>query len=458
MRWHRFRQALLRIGYYPGERTLFGISSLGSEIYGTASVFPSTSYFTVSDPAAVKQASYSRNDFVKNTESYTILKEFGSNLLVVEGEEWKRQRRIAAPAFSDKNNHLVWDTAKGLVEQMIAALAIRKANHPKAGFGQDVSWGTDVTPVGHKLTFKEALSTTSTTMHFPLMLPRWVWGLMTGWSHAKQAHDELRLYLQEMITSRRELKGYQEQKFPDQRHDLFNQLICARDADGMLTEDELIGNVFIFLIAGHETTAHAFAIMLSLLALYPQVQDKLVKQIREFEQEYGDLKYSHMHLLTYAMAVVYETLRLFPMVSTMPKKATADTTMTIGFPPNTQKIKVPKSMVVNVFSTGLHYSPSYWDNPDEFDPERFTDPHWNREAFIPFSLGPRACIGRRFAETALVAELCALISNYRISIDETRFKSIDGQSILQRRSRLINPEVRLTLSPAPVSLVFSERD
>ncbi|KAG8740476.1 hypothetical protein FRC11_000255 [Ceratobasidium sp. 423] len=114
--------------------------------------------------------------------------------------------------------------------------------------------------------------------------------------------------------------------------------------------------------------------------------------------------------------------------------------------------------MVQVFSTGLHYNPNYWENPEEFNPERFMDPHWNRDAFISFSVGPRACIGRRFSETALTAELSTLISKYRVSVDESRFKSIKGESILERRARLINPDIRLTLTPAPISLVFSPRD
>ncbi|KAH7338264.1 cytochrome P450 [Rhizoctonia solani] len=503
-RLYKIRQALGQISYYSGERSIFGISSLmgnvlpyipyvslgrnypwlakhqvskrqGTGICGLASVFPPTSYFLVSDPAGVKHVSYSRNNFVKDTDAYTILKGFGSNLLVVEGEEWKRQRRIAAPAFSDKNNRLVWDTAKQFIQQMIdgweskKSIIIHDVNEDlslplslgviaKAGFGQDISLGADFIPIGHQLTFKDALSTVSKTMHLPLMLPNWAWGLRKEWRHARQAHNELRLYLRELIKARRELKQQQIEELLDNKYDLFNQLVHARDANDVLSEEELIGNVFIFMIAGHETTAHTFAVILALLALYPNVQDKLAKQLQELEQEHGALSYSHIHLLTYAMAIVYEALRLFPMVGIMPKIATADTSITVGFPPHTQTIQVPESTKVNVFSTGLHYNPSYWESPDEFDPERFMDPHWNRDAFIAFSLGPRACIGRRFAETTLVAELAALISKYEVSIDESRFKSIEGESIVDRRSRLIDPDLRLTLSPAPASLIFSRRD
>ncbi|CAE6471875.1 unnamed protein product [Rhizoctonia solani] len=503
IRWTKFRRALVQINNYPGERVVFGFASLlgnilpyipyispgsghswrtkyqvfdrlGTDIYGGASVFPPMSYFVASDPAAVKHVSYSRNGFVKNTESYKILMGFGSNLLVVEGAEWKRQRRIAAPAFSDKNNRLVWDTAKEFVQQMIntwkpnertitadvgeeVSLPLSLCVIAKAGFGQDVSWGSDPIPTGHKLSFKDALSTASKTMHFPLMIPNWAWGLRRKWSDAKQAHDELRSYLKEMISTRRTLKEQQIREIINSRYDLFSQLISARDEDDMLTEDELVGNVFIFMIAGHETTAHTLAIILSMLALYPEVQAKLAQQVQQLEREHGNLTYSHIQLLTYAMAVVYETLRLFPMVAFMPKKSAADTKLTVGFPPNTQTIQVPASTQIFVYSTGLHYHPGYWENPEEFDPERFMDPHWNRDAFIAFSLGPRACIGRRFAETSLVAELVTLISKYSVAVDNTRFKHIEGESIVERRSRLIRPEIRLTLSPAAIPLMFSPR-
>ncbi|CAE7223671.1 unnamed protein product, partial [Rhizoctonia solani] len=149
--------------------------------------------------------------FVKSTELYKVLRDFGSNLLVVEGEEWRRQRRIAAPAFSDRNNRLVWDTTKRFVDKATDSWELKKPTiiHDvrkdftspislciiaKAAFGQDISVETDITPTGHKLTFGDALSMAAKTLHLPLVLPSWAWELRESWSKAKQAHDELRVY------------------------------------------------------------------------------------------------------------------------------------------------------------------------------------------------------------------------------------------------------------------------
>lgn len=110
------------------------------------------------------------------------------------------------------------------------------------------------------------------------------------------------MHVHEMIQSRRENQGC-----PAQRHDLLSQLVDARDANQALSEEELVGelqvfqtqcslltavvsgNVLIFLIAGHETTGHTLAILLGLLALYPEEQDQVVGQIGSLERVHGDL-------------------------------------------------------------------------------------------------------------------------------------------------------------------------
>ncbi|KAB5592694.1 hypothetical protein CTheo_3894 [Ceratobasidium theobromae] len=149
---------------------------------------------------------------------------------------------------------------------------------------------------------------------------------------------------------------------------------------------------------------------------------------------------------------------MFPMVTNMARRATTDTTLTFGHGANTQTIHIPASTHAFILPNSLHYSPSYWDEPEDFNPDRFMDPYWNRDAFVPFSLGPRACIGRRFAETTLVAGLSVLISKYEISIDESRFKPIPGESMAERRTRLIRPSAGLTLTPATIPLIFTPRE
>jgi cytochrome P450 len=109
-----------------------------------------------------------------------------------------------------------------------------------------------------------------------------------------------------MISTRRELQDLAARSLAEEKHDIFNQIIQGHDENDTLSEDELIGlsehrtysgflvdifsigNAFIFLIAGHDTTAHSLALALALLALYPEEQAKLVREIQEVRPDGGD--------------------------------------------------------------------------------------------------------------------------------------------------------------------------
>ncbi|KAG9091740.1 hypothetical protein FRC06_000395 [Ceratobasidium sp. 370] len=451
-------------------------------------MIPASSRYCVADAEAIKQITAPRSAFKKFSPDYIVLTRFGGNLVAAEGADWKRQRRICAPAFSEKNNKLVWSTALGFTNDVIdtwekgsvisvydvckdMTLPIALCVIAKAGYGQNVKWkDEEAPPAGHEFTFKQALLTVSDKIYLPLIMPSWAWGLRESWRYVKKANDELRLYIHEMITDRRELQDMAARSLAEENHDIFNQIVHAHDDNDILSEDELIGNAFVFLIAGHETTAHSLVIALALLALYPEEQAKLAQEIQAARPEGRDFTYDDMPKMPYALAVLYETLRLYPMdlrtsssfknqAPVIPKYATTDTTLTINAPAphRLARLNVPESARVSILAHGLHYNPQYWDDPFDFCPARFMSQDWNRDAFIPFSAGPRSCIGRRFAETTVVASLTGLLSKYNVSVDETRFEAIPGESIIDRRERFFNFSYKITPAPQKVALVFTPR-
>jgi cytochrome P450 len=97
----------------------------------------------------------------------------------------------------------------------------------------------------------------------------------------------------------------------------------------------------------------------------------------------------------------------------------------------------------------------YWKDPEEFQPARFLDPDWPRDAFIPFSAGPRACIGRKFSETEGVAVLTMLVQKYIIEVKEE--PQFAAETFAERRTRVLAPKLGLTLTPEHVPLVFKRR-
>ncbi|CAE6419703.1 unnamed protein product [Rhizoctonia solani] len=443
-RWTRYHKAVANVDHLPGLRLLFApsciigniiprirfisagaghgfqfrrtiLDKVGMDIYSGVGVLPITSAYFVSDPDALKQIFASRSPFKKHAYDYRMITIFGKNLVSAEGDEWKRQRKIAAPVFSEKNNRLVQSSAKEFVDQMIAewdhevptciedvhgdiTMQITLCIISKAGFGQDIEWGNSgEASEGHQLTFKQALLIVSHNLHVIIILPKWILGWRKDWIKVRDAYEELRLYFQEMISSRRANNTPGSRIQVQEQHDLFNQLILAHDDNNTLSEDELLGNVFLFLFAGHETTANSLAFTLGLLAIYPTEQQKVIEQIQELQKESCEFNYEDLPKYTYTLAVLYEALRLYPIGSELPRRAESDASLTYTpyhtTEPSSLPIKAGAQVIINI--AGLHYNPNYWDDPNDFIPARFLDPNWNRDAFLPFLSGPRACIGRR---------------------------------------------------------------
>ncbi|KIM30549.1 hypothetical protein M408DRAFT_287431 [Serendipita vermifera MAFF 305830] len=233
---------------------------------------------------------------------------------------------------------------------------------------------------------------------------------------------------------------------PHQYEDLFSNLLRAREdeKDGESTFDDsnLMGNIFIMLFAGHETSANTLALALAFIAMYPEVQERFLAQIRQCVSPGQLPTYSDISKLSYGTAIMQETLRLIPIVPLIPKSSAYDTQFTThNANGEARQVSVPAGTNMGINVIGLHYNPKYWDNPYEFRPERFLQ-EYEKFAWLPFSAGPRACIGRRFAEIEILAVLTLIVLKYEISVpDEPKFGS---ESLEEKKARVLDAE-RTTL-------------
>jgi len=259
-------------------------------------------------------------------------------------------------------------------------------------------------------------------------------------------------YMVEMIEARRTSNDAEE------RHDIFSTLLNAsqEELDNGLSVEELIGNMFILILAGYESSAHTLCFSFGLLALFPDEQERLYQNINGVISSLNRTPtYKDMGRFTYSLAVFYETLRLFPPSPYIPKTATEDTTLTVS---NAEGGKttfpVPSGTDVYIHTPGLHYNPRYWKDPHKFMPERFLG-DWPRDAFVPFSLGARACLGRRFFETEGIAVITMLVSKYRIEIKEE--PEFANETFEERYARITDFDVGPTTYPVRMPLVFRRR-
>jgi len=424
----------------------------------------------LADAAAIKEVITSRARFPKPVTLFSAI--LGNNIVASEGEEWKRYRKIAAPAFSERNIRLVWDETARIMSDLFdnvwgdspevvfdhcldITLPIALFVIGAAGFGRRVTWTSDlVVPLGHQMTFKDALHIFAGSLILKLALPNWAINLTERTRRVNLAFDELKQYMVEMVDARRGVETKEE------RRDLFSGLLDATDNDGdiseAITEPELISNMFVFLLAGHETTAHTLCFAFALLALHPDEQERLYQQIKGIMADLNGIpRYEDMNRFTRAMAVLYETLRMFTSVPAISKEAAEDTSLTVANADGGKTtFPVPSGTEIRLHIPGLHYNPKYWKDPHTFRPERFLE-DWPRDAFMPFSSGARACLGRRFFEAESIVAITMILSRYKVEVkEETEFI---GETFEQRYARVTAFKLGVTTTPIRVPLVFKRR-
>lgn len=192
----------------------------------------------------------------------------------------------------------------------------------------------------------------------------------------------------------------------------------------MTTEDPLTGDTFdteemvdqvaIFFLAGHETSASALAWTLYLLARYPEWQEKVAAEAREI-MDPGKIYFSTVGKLRTSRDVFRESMRLYPPVPMMVREAAC--------PESFRDRDVPKGSQIVLSPWHLHRHERMWERPDAFDPARFQTENGKeclRKAYIPFSAGQRVCTGSAFAMIEGPLILSLLVRAFRFDVVEGR--------------------------------------
>lgn len=214
-------------------------------------------------------------------------------------------------------------------------------------------------------------------------------------------------------------------------HDLLTLLLDARHEDGApLTDAEIGDQIFTFLMAGHETTAKTLTWTLYLIDQHPDVRARLREEAQRVLS--GQPTAGELERLDYTWMILQEAMRLYPPVWLMSRVAHADDTLD-GY-------RIPAGTLVIVSPWVLHRDARYWSDPLVFDPERFSAaraPQINEYVYFPFSGGPRACIGRRFATVEMKLVL-ALISR-RFELHKPPDHPVEPEALVTLRPRFGMP-------------------
>lgn len=211
------------------------------------------------------------------------------------------------------------------------------------------------------------------------------------------------------------------------RGDLLSMLIESTDDDGArFTDVQIHDEALTILLAGHETTANALAWTFYLLQRHPEIEAMLHAHVSSVLGD-RDPGIDDFAKLDYVRAVVSEAMRIYPPAWLTGRRALEDTT--IG------EYAVSEGEIVLVSQYVTHRNPRYWDDPDRFDPERWTNGRGPKEkfAYFPFGGGNRLCIGERFAWLELVLAVATIVRHVRF--ERTNDLDIEPEPLVTMRPK-----------------------
>jgi cytochrome P450 len=201
-------------------------------------------------------------------------------------------------------------------------------------------------------------------------------------------------------------------KSKEQHSDLLQMLMEARyeDTGEGMTDQQLIDEVKILFVAGHDTSSNALAWTWYLLGLHPEALEKVRKEVDQIIGE-EQPSFEKIMQLEYTQQVIEESMRLYPPAWTTNRVAAGDDEF--------KGIKIKKGTTFATYIYGVHHSPELWEDPEAFRPERFSKEEKKKHhpyAFIPFGGGPRLCIGNNFALMEMKLILARMVNRYEFNL------------------------------------------
>jgi cytochrome P450 len=369
----------------------------------------------VTDPDMVQQVLVDDSDsFVKAEPMRRALEPgLGQAILTAEGTRWRMQRRVAAPVFRPGN-------VDGFVPAMIAAARAMRAQWAALPDGTKVDVPHEMMQVTFDIILETMLSgrgdidvaAVDRSMRDFLESTSWavalsalgapLWTPFPGKRRAERAHRYLRQMVAKRVDERRHTG--------ERRDDLLSLMLDAKDPETGegLSDTSIRDNILTFVAAGHETTALALTWTFYLLSRHPDIEQRV---LHEIDQVTGGapLEAQNVPLLTYTRQVVMESMRVYPPVAMVVRQPTRD--MVIGG----VTVKPETNVFIPIYA--IHHHELLWNDPDVFDPDRFAPEAVkarHRWSYLPFSAGPRICIGMGFALIEAVAILGTLLPAVRL--------------------------------------------
>lgn len=383
-----------------------------------------------SNPALIKQVLQTKQKQYKKTRMYEEMKLLlGQGLVTSAGDLWRKQRRLAQPAFYKRQLGELFKAMNAAVQKYLQELEQKR--------GQEIDMAQEMMEVTAKIAVKALFSQDlegSMNMVYESMtdIQRYIVkrfrnplftliAPLTKQHAAYKNNMAVMVEIIENIINERRKSGVRE-------NDLLQMLMDARyeDTGKAMSNQQLRDEIITMFSAGHETSANALTWTLYLLTQNPHIFQTLKQEVQTI---LGDTSptFESIRALTYTQQVLQEGMRFYP-----PAWIVGRTALTTD---EFQGTTIKKGTNVLCVLYLLHRNPALWEQPEQFDPTRFTPENMKkrpRNHYLPFGAGPRMCIGNHFAMMEMQLLLATLVQHFD-------FKLADNQKI--------TPEALVTLRP-----------
>ncbi|CAB3248301.1 unnamed protein product [Arctia plantaginis] len=386
---------------------------------------------------------------------------FGRNLLSLKGREWKDMRSTLSPAFTSSKMRLmvpfmvevcdlmtqslkaqIKDSGVDYIDVDCVDLTARYANDVIAScaFGLKVDSHSDVNNEFYTIGRETATTGFQRVLVFPWYA---AFQLLMRTRGIKLFTDKISNFFRNIILQTMKERELKKILRPDMIHLLMEakkgkltydetrkevdagfatveeSLVGQRKVNREWSDDDLVAQAVLFFLAGFDTVSTAMSFLLYELACNPDIQERLVQEIKENDiKTEGNIDFNSVQKMVYLDMVVSEILRRWSPGLGLDRFCVKDYNM--GKPNETSKeeyiVRKGESMLIPVWS--IHHDPEFYPNPNKFDPERFAEENKRKIkpfTFIPFGLGPRNCIGSRFALCEIKVMVYRLLQQMELS-------------------------------------------
>ncbi|XP_047096726.1 cytochrome P450 4C1-like [Schistocerca piceifrons] len=396
----------------------------------------------------------SSSELIDKAAVYSFLYPWlGEGLLTSSGSKWHMHRKMITPAFHfrilDNFVDIFAENGKVLVEKL----------KPKAD-GKTFDIYPFITSCALDIICETAMGTSVNAQHetqsayvnaiyrisaltIERMLNPWLYPEFifkrsrTGKEFYNQLHV-LHGFTKKVISERKavrktnggQVKEAQEDDVGSKRRVAFLDMLLEASEDGhKLNDQELQEEVDTFMFEGHDTTSVGMLWVLVLLGHHPGIQEKVFAELDDiFRDDPNRRPTTHdLNNMKYLEMVIKEALRLYPSVPGIGRRATKE--VEIG------GYKIPEGCTITLNIRNTHRDPDYWPDPDRFDPDNFLQERVQGRhpfAYVPFSAGPRNCIGQKFAILEEKAVLSYVLRNFRVeTVDRLEDLKLNGEFLLR---------------------------